>query len=179
MKTENELGLIHIYCGDGKGKTTAAMGLALRALGYGYRVLVVQFLKDGSSSELKALSTFPKASVISGKDVAGFSFAMNAQERLIVAQNHNDHLTDAIALCQNGGFDLLILDEVIGAMNADLIDCALLFSFLKSKPQTLEVAMTGRNPSEELIALADYVSELRKIKHPYDKGIGARGGIEL
>lgn len=176
---KNELGLIHIYCGDGKGKTTAAMGLALRAVGYGYRVVLVQFLKDGNSSELKALSTFPKVTIISGKEVAGFSFHMNEEERRIVTKNHNDHLTQAIALCQKGEGDLLILDEVLGAVSTGLIDYEKLLCFLKNKPQSLEVVMTGRNPSDELLSLADYVCDIHKEKHPYDKGIAARGGIEL
>ena len=98
----NKMGLTHIYCGDGKGKTTAAMGLALRAAGYGANVVVVQFLKDGDSSEVKALRTFPNVTVISGKDVRGFSNSFDEAQRRKVTKNHNDHLREASALCEDG-----------------------------------------------------------------------------
>lgn len=176
---KNELGLIHIYCGDGKGKTTASMGLALRALGYGYKVVITQFLKDGDSSELKAIKQFSNATVISGKQVAGFSFSMNDQEKEIVTKNHNEHLKKAIELCENGDCDVLILDEIMGAIKTQLINYDMLISFLKNKPPHVEIVMTGRNPNVELIELADYVSEVKKVKHPYEKGIKARGGIEV
>ncbi len=176
---KNELGLMHIYCGDGKGKTTAAMGLALRAVGYGYRVVIAQFLKDGNSSELKPLSTFKNVTILSGKEVAGFSFAMNDEQKKIVTKNHNEPLENAISLCEDGECDVLILDEVFGAISTDLIDYEMLLSFIKNKPPQIEVVMTGRNPNEEFIKIADYVCDIKKVKHPYDKGIHARGGIEV
>ncbi|MEG0692642.1 MAG: cob(I)yrinic acid a,c-diamide adenosyltransferase [Oscillospiraceae bacterium] len=176
---QNELGCIHIYCGDGKGKTTSSMGLALRAIGHGFRVVITQFLKDGDSSELKALGRFENATIISGKDVAGFSFTMNGEQKAMVTKNHNDHLKKAIEICQSGACDMLVLDELLGAISTGLIDYDLLISFLKNKPPKLEVVITGRNPNEELLDLADYVSDIHKIKHPYDRGIKARGGIEL
>ncbi|WMJ22053.1 cob(I)yrinic acid a,c-diamide adenosyltransferase [Paludicola sp. MB14-C6] len=176
---KNELGLIHIYCGNGKGKTTAAIGLALRALGFGFQVVVVQFLKDGNSSELKALKMFPNATVISGKDVAGFSFKMTDDQKQIVKENHNQHLKSAIELCQNEQCDVLILDEVLDAVNLELIDYNMLIEFIKNKSSHIEIIMTGRNPKKELVDLADYISNVTKEKHPYDQGIKARGGIEI
>lgn len=174
----SEFGLIHIYCGDGKGKTTAAMGLALRALGCGGRVLVVQFLKDGDSSELNALKAFPGVNVLTGKPVKGFSFAMTAAEQQLVAKHHNAYLQQAITLCRDQQADMLILDEIIGALNKQLVNQDFLLDFLRNKPAQLEVVMTGRNPSSELVELADYVSEINKIKHPYDQGIKSRIGVE-
>ena len=176
---KEELGLIHIYCGDGKGKTTASMGLALRAIGHGFRVVITQFLKDGNSSELKVLSSFEKVTIISGKDVAGFSFNMSDEEKAIVTENHNNHLNNAIMLCENGECDVLVLDELLGAISTKLIDYERVISFLTNKPKNLEVIITGRNPNQELLELADYVCDISKVKHPYDKGIHARGGIEF
>ena len=173
-----ELGLIHLYCGDGKGKTTAAMGLALRAGGYGLRVGIIQFLKDGDSSELKALETFPSVRILSGKGVDGFTFQMTQEELEAVRQTHNQHLEQGIAWARKGAIDLLVLDEAVGTDRMGLLDHQLLLSFLREKPEGMEVVLTGRNPSEDLLELADYVSEVKKIKHPFDKGICARDGIE-
>ena len=108
------MGCVHIYCGDGKGKTSAAVGLAVRAAGRGKKIVVVRFLKTDDSGEVEILKTIPQITV----------------------------------------------------------------KFLKDRPEALEVVMTGRGPSEQLLSLADYVSEIRKMKHPYDKGILARKGIE-
>ena len=174
----NKMGLTHIYCGDGKGKTTAAMGLALRAAGYGANVVVVQFLKDGDSSEVKALRTFPNVTVIAGKDVRGFSNSFDEAQRRQVTKNHNDHLREAIALCEDGKCDMLILDEAMGALSTGMLDEKLLMDFLKNRPEHIEVVMTGRNPGAQLLELADYVSDIRNVKHPYDKGIPARPGVE-
>jgi len=146
-----ERGLIHIYCGDGKGKTTASIGLAVRAAGSGMNVLFVQFLKKSDTSELNILKKLPGLSVL--------------------RPSGDECWTDV----KSG---LLVLDEVIGAYNREVIDRASLVSFLREKPENLEVVMTGRNPTAELIELADYVSEIRKIKHPFDRGIRARTGIE-
>ena len=146
-----EKGLIHIYCGDGKGKTTAAIGLSVRAAGSGMRVLFVQFLKKAETSELNILTNLPQVTVL--------------------RPSEDESWMDTQA-------DLLVLDEAVGAYNREAIDRAKLLDFLKKKPEPLEVVMTGRNPSQELIDLADYVSEIRKIKHPFDRGIRARTGIE-
>ena len=146
-----ERGLIHIYCGDGKGKTTAAIGLSVRAAGSGMRVLFVQFLKKAETSELNILTKLPQITVL--------------------RPSEDESWTDTQA-------DLLVLDEAIGAYNRGAIDRTKLLAFLKHKPESLEVEMTGRNPPGELIDLADYVSEIKKIKHPFDSGIRARTGIE-
>lgn len=172
-------GLIHIYCGDGKGKTTAALGIVLRAVSAKNKVLFVQFLKDGNSSELKTLSKFSNVKIITGKGVDGFTFTMTDKEKEIVKKIHNNHLTEAIDICKNNNIGVLVLDEIIGAINLKLVDYNILLDFLKNKPENLEVIMTGRDPNKELIDIADYVSEVKKIKHPYDKGIEARVGIDM
>lgn len=171
-------GLIHIYCGDGKGKTTAAVGLAVRCAGRGNKVLLVQFLKSRDSGELYSLAKLPDIEIMRGKESKKFTFQMNEEEKHALLIEHNKMFEQALAKIKNGGYSLLILDEVIGALNAKVFEMPKLIEFLRHKPENLEVVLTGRNPAPELVEIADYVSEMRKVKHPMDKGIMAREGIE-
>lgn len=171
-------GLIHIYCGDGKGKTTAAVGLAVRCAGRGNKVLLVQFLKSRDSGELYSLAKLPDIEIMRGKESKKFTFQMNEEEKHALLIEHNKMFEQVLAKIKNGGYSLLILDEVIGALNAKVFEMPKLIEFLRHKPENLEVVLTGRNPAPELIESADYVSEMRKVKHPMDKGIMAREGIE-
>lgn len=171
-------GLIHIYCGDGKGKTTAAIGLAVRCAGRGNKVLLVQFLKSRDSGELYSLARLPDIEVMRGKESKKFTFQMNDEEKHALLLEHNKMFEQVLEKIKTGNYSLLILDEVIGAVNAKVFDLHKLTAFLRSKPENLEVVLTGRNPAPEFLELADYVSEMRKIKHPMDKGIMAREGIE-
>lgn len=171
-------GLIHIYCGDGKGKTTAAVGLAVRCAGRGNKVLLVQFLKSRDSGELYSLAKLPDIEVMRGKESKKFTFQMNEEEKRALLIEHNKMFEQVLAKIKNGGYSLLILDEVIGALNAKVFEMPKLIEFLRHKPENLEVVLTGRNPAPELVEIADYVSEMRKVKHPMDKGIMAREGIE-
>ena len=171
-------GLIHIYCGDGKGKTTAAVGLAVRCAGRGNKVLLVQFLKSRDSGELYSLAKLPDIGVMRGKESKKFTFQMNEEEKHALLIEHNKMFEQVLAKIKNGGYSLLILDEVIGALNAKVFEMPKLIEFLRHKPENLEVVLTGRNPAPELVEIADYVSEMRKVKHPMDKGIMAREGIE-
>lgn len=171
-------GLIHIYCGDGKGKTTAAVGLAVRCAGRGNNVLLVQFLKSRDSGELYSLAKLPDIEVMRGKESKKFTFQMNEEEKHALLIEHNKMFEQVLAKIKNGGYSLLILDEVIGALNAKVFVMPKLIEFLRHKPENLEVVLTGRNPAPELVEIADYVSEMRKVKHPMDKGIMAREGIE-
>lgn len=171
-------GLIHIYCGDGKGKTTAAVGLAVRCAGRGNKVLLVQFLKSRDSGELYSLARLPDIEVMRGKESKKFTFQMNEEEKHALLIEHNKMFEQVLAKIKNGGYSLLILDEVIGALNAKVFEMPKLIEFLRHKPENLEVVLTGRNPAPELVEIADYVSEMRKVKHPMDKGIMAREGIE-
>lgn len=171
-------GLIHIYCGDGKGKTTAAVGLAVRCAGRGNKVLLVQFLKSRDSGELYSLAKLPDIEVMRGKESKKFTFQMNEEEKHALLIEHNKMFEQVLAKIKNGGYSLLILDEVIGALKAKVFEMPKLIEFLRHKPENLEVVLTGRNPAPELVEIADYVSEMRKVKHPMDKGIMAREGIE-
>ncbi len=171
-------GLIHIYCGDGKGKTTACLGLAIRCAGHGNKILFVQFLKSRPTGELNSLKLFNNIEVMRGKETSKFTFQMTAEEKNEVFQEHEALFKKVIEKIDREKIDLLVFDEVIGACNTGVFNEDRLVDFLKEKPQTLEVVLSGRNPSARLIEIADYVSEVCKRKHPKDRGIPARIGIE-
>lgn len=167
-------GLVHLYCGNGKGKTTAAMGLALRALGQGMRVVVVQFLKNGTSGELEPLKKLG-AAVYSGQPGAKFTFQMNAEEKAQATKENNARLAEAL----QQPCDLLILDEICAARNSGMVDEALAKQAVLERPQHREVVLTGRNPEAWMVEAADYVTEMQPRRHPYEQGIPARKGIEF
>lgn len=175
---KNDLGLVHIYCGEGKGKTTCSVGLTVRACGYGLHVLFMQFLKSGDSSELKILKSLPGIDVLGTKPIKKFSFQMTEEEKAETRRINAEQFADMVKMLENDHYDMLVLDEVLGSIEAGLLDDQLIVNFLKNRPEQLEVVMTGRYPTEELEELADYVSRIDKVKHPYDKGIPARAGIE-
>ena len=170
--------MIHIYCGDGKGKTTASLGLAVRCSGHGNKVLFVQFLKAWRTGELNTLELLPNIEVLCAKETAKFTFQMTAEEKAQVLKDHMTLFEIVKNKCVAEKIDLLILDEVVGACDRGVFNKEALLEFLRNKPENLEVVMTGRNPFPELVELADYVSEICKRKHPKDKGIMARVGIE-
>ena len=171
-------GLIHIYCGDGKGKTTAALGLVLRAAGSGMKVLIGRFLKNDLSSEVNLLNSIDGITLIPCKKQFGFYSKMSPEQKKEAAIYYDSLLKNIISTVINENYDLLILDEVIPAFQYELINQEELIHFLKYKPSQLEVVLTGRDPSADLLSIADYVSNIQKIKHPFDKGIPARTGIE-
>lgn len=172
-------GKLHVYTGCGKGKTTAAMGLALRSLGHGRRVLVAQFLKDGRSGELTALRTFERATVYPAKPVSGFVFAMTAAEKEEAARQQNAQAADIRKTVEAIQPALTVLDELNVALSCgmvtrenaeELIDAALAFG---------DVVSTGRRAPDWLRERADYVSEIEAKKHPFDtEKLAAREGIE-
>lgn len=169
-------GLIHLYCGDGKGKTTAAMGLALRAAAHGLPVVITQFLKDGTSGECQILRGLPGVTVLAANPCGKFSFQMNESERAETADCLTRLFREAVDRAESPG--LLILDEVCAAVSCGFLKEDEIVRFLGAKPASLEVVLTGRDPSEKLCEKADYITEMKKRRHPYDKGIAAREGIE-
>ena len=169
-----KLGLIHLYCGDGKGKTTAAMGLALRALGRGLRVVVVQFWKDGSSGETAPLERLG-ARVLACPRPVKFSWDMTAQERERAEEAHNRLLETAVSLpC-----DLLVLDEACGALEAGLLSEARLKQVVLERPEGREIVLTGRRPAGWMTDCAHYITRMEEIRHPFHQGTAARAGIEF
>lgn len=170
-------GLIHLYTGDGKGKTTAALGLALRAAGSGRKVVLVQFMKGRYSAELAMLQRLPEITVLRNSRDFGFYKRMSDQDKIEITQMHNENLARAIDLA--GEESLLIWDEICSAYGHELIDRSAVKEYVAHKPEGVELVMTGRSPDEWLMAQADYVTEMKKVRHPYDRGVAAREGIEF
>ena len=171
-------GFVHLYCGDGKGKTTAAVGLSVRASGAGKSVLFTQFLKDGSSSELNVLRALPNVKVLCCERNFGFFRSMDKETRTAARRAYTALLEETLQKSADG-VALLVLDEAVAACNHGLIEEARLLDFLYHKPEDLEVVLTGREPSQRLLDAADYVTEMKKRVHPFDKGVSARLGIEF
>lgn len=171
-------GLIHIYCGDGKGKTTAAMGLTVRALGNGMKVVLTQFMKGDYSSELKILREIPNVQIVFCEKNFGFVWNMTEEEKAEAKAAYTRQFETAVQLAVETDADMLVMDEFMSCYEMQFIDNKRAVEFLKNKPEKLEVVLTGRNPGPELCELADYISEVKKIKHPYDKGVASRKGIE-
>ncbi len=167
-------GLVHLYWGEGKGKTTAAMGLALRSLGAGRKVVVVQFLKGGPSGEIPLLEQLG-ARVFRGKAGQKFTFQMTEAERAETKALQTEHLRRALAL----EADLLVLDEACAAWQKDLADRELLKQAVLEKPEVQEVVLTGREPPDWLWEAADYITEMKCHRHPFEQGIPAREGVEF
>lgn len=172
-------GLVHIYCGDGKGKTSAAVGLAVRAAGRGMNVLVVRFLKTENSGEVEVLRSIPGITVTPCDRTFGFVFRMTEEQKQEAARYYQSRFETAVAEAVENNYDLLILDEILASCNYGMVNEQSVTEFLKNRPENLEVVLTGRDPSEALLELADYVSEICMRKHPYQKGIPARKGIEF
>ena len=170
---------IHIYCGDGKGKTTAAIGLAVRAAGCGKKVLITRFLKTDNSGEVKSLGRLPEIKVTPCERSFGFFSKMSEEEKAEAGIYYSGLLETTLDQAAEGGFDLLVLDEIMAVCNFGLVNEQKVLDFLASRPEGLEVVLTGRDPSKRLAEAADYVSEIKKVKHPYDRGIMARRGIEF
>lgn len=173
------MGMIHIYCGDGKGKTTAALGLALRAVGSGMRVHIVQLLKGSDTSELHSLQLLSGITISRCDKNYGFTFNMSDDNKKELTACHNRLLLQAEKLCSSGCIDMLIIDEFNAAFEYGLLDRELAERIVFEKPKDLELVLTGRNPDEKFIRQADYISDIKSVKHPYKNGIKARKGIEF
>ena len=172
----NGLGLVHIYTGNGKGKTTAAFGLAFRAAGRGLSVLIVQFLKPAEGyGEQLACGKFPNVELLClGLD--HFVSKNPKQEDIDAARSALDR---TLELMRTGEYDVVVMDEAINAVRMKLIPDTDLIGALKSRPAHIEVVMTGRGITPALEEYADYVTEMKLVKHPYDRGIQARAGVEF
>lgn len=168
-----EQGLVHLYWGEGKGKTTAAMGLALRALGNGRGVTVVQFLKGAPTGEAPLLEQLG-ARVLRGQPGQKFVFQMTEEEKAACRAAETQRLREALA----SPCDLLVLDEACAAAELGMVDEALLKSAVLRRPAGREVVLTGRGPATWMLEAADYSTEMRCHKHPYEQGVPARKGVE-
>lgn len=180
---EDKTGLVHLYCGSGKGKTTAALGLALRAAGRGKQVVIARFLKTEDSGELFSLAHVPNIRILPCQKSFGFTFLMDVKTRREASRYYTALFEQAVREVmpkEKGvpGADLLVLDEILGACNAGLTGKDKLEEFLQNRPSGLETVLTGRGPWEELIKLSDYITRMEEVKHPYQSGVKAREGIE-
>ena len=171
-------GLVHLYCGDGKGKTTAAVGLAVRHSGRGGKVVFAQFLKDGTSGECRVLAKLG-VTVLAANPVGKFSFRMTEEEKAETAAALGRTFDAATGFAVRERATLLVLDEICAAVNCGFLPEKTLTEFLESRPDSLEVVLTGRDPSENLQVHADYITEMKKRRHPFDEGVAAREGSEF
>lgn len=172
-------GLVHIYTGEGKGKTTAAVGLAARAAGQGVKVFFIQFFKEekASSGEKESLRRLGVDLVRS--DVRHPMFTGGKTDLQAVKASVVGTYEAAKEKLSRGGYGLAVFDEIMSAVNGGWISEDDMLGFLDSRPASLEVVLTGRNAPTELVRIADYVTEMLKIKHPFDHGVQARKGIEF
>ena len=173
--TETTRGYIHIYTGDGKGKTTAALGLALRAAGAGLKVYIAQYLKKGSYSEIKALERFSDRIELEQFGLGRFVRGKPQEEDIAAAAKGLQRVKSVMAA---GGHQLIVLDEANVAVASGLFPLEALLEIIALKPDELELVITGRGAAPEVIDRADLVSEVKSLKHYFEKGVPARVGIE-
>jgi len=169
-------GLIEIYTGNGKGKSTAAFGLALRASGRGLKSIIIQFMKQGNSyGEHFAIEKIENIEIISFGKPKFVNLKNPSKDDIDLV---NEAFEFSKKTINSGKYDIVVLDEINIALHFKLIEVEKVIDLLKNKPEKVEVILTGRSAPKELIEIADLVSEIVEIKHPYQKGIGAREGIE-
>jgi cob(I)alamin adenosyltransferase len=173
MSTQQDKGLIHVYTGDGKGKTTAAIGLAVRACGQGKRVGFIQFLKNEPCGEHFFLSAYPAFEIVQISTENCFTGPLEK-----IQEQAQKTLARAEEMVLSGKYDLLVLDEICVALQRGLISVAQVLKLIDKKPAALELVLTGRYAPPEIINRADLVTEMCPVKHPLRQGIKARRGIE-
>lgn len=169
----------HIYYGDGKGKTTAAIGLAVRAAGSKMKVLFVQFLKTEFSGERHILSHTENVTLTFCPLELKFTFDMDDKEKAQAAKIFKGIFDNSVTTALTEKYDMVVLDEVFEAINAHMLSESEVYEFITNAPSSMEIVMTGHNPPQKFMDCADYITEFKKIKHPYDRGITGRIGIEF
>lgn len=173
-----EQGLVQLYTGNSKGKTTAALGLAIRAVGHGFRVYIIQFMKGrGDYGELTGLKRLEPECCIESFGGANWVHKGSLSEQDISEARRAFQRAEEVVL--SGKWDIVILDEIVNAIWFELLTDDEVIQLLAKKPRHVELVLTGRNASENLKAKSDLVTEMLQIKHPYEQGISARQGIEF
>lgn len=176
-----EKGCIQLYYGDGKGKTTAAMGQILRCVGHGFKVLVYQFLKEPTSGEVSVIRSLPGVDYIANEGTIPFLFNLSPEQQEYYREIFLQKFRQVEEKYYSGQYDLCVLDEVIDAYQLDMIPKEDLLRMMDQRPEHTELVITGHQygaPLDELMERADYVTKFVKEKHPFDKGQGCRVGIE-
>lgn len=181
--TQQPHGLVIVHTGDGKGKTTAALGLAMRAWGDGLRVLILQFIKGGwRCGELNAIAALAKSAAGGTIELRQMGKGFTRKGDVDAAEHQRaaqEALADARAAITSGAWDLVILDEINYAVKFGLLGVSDVLALLDARPQTLHVVLTGRDAAPEVIARADLVTEMHLVKHPFAQGVKAQRGIEF
>ncbi len=170
--------MLHIYCGDGKGKTTAAVGLAVRGAGAGMRVRFVQFMKGADTSELSVMENIPGLEIRRCDRDYGFFKNMSEADKSEITRCHNALLEFAFGM-ENTDSKMIILDEFCSAYAYGLTDTALAKRLVLENKDSAEIILTGRDPAHIFIDAADYISEVQCVRHPFERGITARKGVEF
>jgi cob(I)alamin adenosyltransferase len=173
MVEKNSKGLVHVYTGDGKGKTTAALGLAMRAVGQGMKVIFIQFVKGLPCGEHLFVQQYKPFEIV--QISIGDSFKKSKEQLSPEAQQTLAYAEQEIA---SGKYDLVVLDEIFVAINQGLISVKQVLDLLDAKPVSVELVLTGRKAPPEIVQRADLVTEMLMIKHPFTEGTSARRGIE-
>lgn len=172
-----EKGMVQVYTGNGKGKTTAALGLALRSMGHGYKVFMLQFMKGSKDyGELQAAEKYLPNLIIVQSGLETFVSKENPSQADIDLARQG--LETAKKVISEGHYDIVILDEINVALDFNLIDLDEVIDMVRNKPAHVELILTGRYVPEKIAELADLISEVSLVKHPYYKGVPARKGIE-
>jgi len=172
-------GLIHIYTGDGKGKTTAAMGLAFRAAGQDKKVYILQFLKARKTGEKFSAEKVENITFARANKSPKFIFQMNEEEKAELKKETKKACENLMRILQDSEYEIIIVDEIFGALANGMIDKKDLIKLMKEKSGDKELILTGRGAPEDVYDYADYVSNMTMIKHPFEKDIKARKGIEF
>ncbi|MGQ9555681.1 MAG: cob(I)yrinic acid a,c-diamide adenosyltransferase [Anaerolineae bacterium] len=172
----NGKGLVQVYTGEGKGKTTAALGLAMRAAGWGWRVLIIQFLKGRDTGELHSLARLkPEIEIV---QVGSPDFVRTCEEYANEVERARQGLTLAQAAIASGDYQLVILDEALMALSLGLLNLGEVLALVHTKPDSVELVLTGRGAPPQVLAEADLVTCMKEVKHPYQRGIEARQGVD-
>ncbi|SHE82516.1 cob(I)yrinic acid a,c-diamide adenosyltransferase [Clostridium fallax] len=173
-------GYVQIYTGNGKGKTTAAVGLAFRAVGDGMKVFMIQFLKTGKTGELVSAKKFyPDLQIFRFEKKRGFVWTLKDEEIEELKKEIKIAYEFALKVLEENQCDILILDEIMGVLGNKFLTIEDVIRLIESKPENMELIMTGRNVPKEIIDKADLVSEMKDIKHYFNEGVPAREGIEF
>lgn len=174
-----ERGLVQVYTGDGKGKTTAALGQGLRSCGRGLKVCMVQFLKSGDTGELHSVEKLhPLFEIIRFEKERGFFWTLTEQQKKELKEDIDRGFEFIKSVLAREYCDVLIIDELMGVLGNKLLEVSEVVELLKSKPASMEIIITGRNVPKEIIDAADLVTEMKEIKHYFRNGVPAREGIE-
>jgi len=168
-------GYVQVYTGDGKGKTTAAIGLSIRAAGANLRVYIAQFIKMGDYSEIKALKKFSHLITVEQFGLGRFIKGKPSKEDIEAARTGIEKVK---SLMTSQDYDIIILEEANVAVKCGLISVNDLLDMISSKPENIELVITGRGADPEVVEKADLVTEMKEIKHYFRKGVPAREGIE-